>query len=142
MKIRKLKGDQCVNDDVLASSYDDVVAMCQMITVLKEARDVSQSIRESEDFQGRCNDAIIALANKVLETHVEKFYEPDTKRFRVAYDVKRSGVHTMEVDAETEADATNVVRAKLLKMKYSEFDGMKTDFIAADVVEAKEMTNG
>lgn len=129
MKIKKLKGDW----------RNDAMVMCQMIVALKEARAVSSACMGCEEFQSRSADAILALANRLMEEHVEKFYEPDMKRFKVTFDVKRSGVHTMEVDAETEDDAKNLVRNKLEQMEASEFDDMKTDFIAAEVFESEEM---
>lgn len=129
MKIKKLKGDW----------RNEAMLMCQTIGALKTARDVSMGVADNADFQVRCSSAIFALANRLMEEHVERLYAPETKRFRVTYDVKRSGVHTMEVDAETEDDAKNLVRNKLEQMEASEFDDMKTDFIAAEVFESEEM---
>lgn len=129
MKIKKLKGDWS----------GDTLAMCQMINALDRARIVSNACADNADFQNRCTDAIVALASRVLEDSVELSYEPEMKRFRVTYDVKRSGVHTMEVDAETEEDAKNLVQSRLERMEESEFDGMKTDFLAAEVFEAEEV---
>lgn len=69
----------------------------------------------------------------------EAHLEPKKRRFRVEYDVKRSGNHSMEVEAETEEDARNMVQNKLDQMEDSEFDDMRTDFLAADVFDAEEV---
>ena len=129
MKIKKLKGDW----------RNDAMVMCQTISALKTARDVSMGAADNGDFQVRCSNAIFALANRLMEEQVERFYEPDMKRFKVTFDVKRSGVHTMEVDAETEEDAKNIVQNRLKQMEESEFDGMKTDFLDAEVFESEEV---
>ena len=130
MKIRKLKGDW----------RNEAMLMCQTIGALETAMNrVAPTVKDRDDFQRRCADAILALANRLMEEHVEKFYEPDMKRFKVTFDVKRSGVHTMEVDAETEDDAKDLVRNKLDQMEASELDDMKTDFIDTDVFDAEEM---
>ena len=132
MKIKKLKCDW--GGDALS-----VGALADVIVALNVAQNsTAPSLDGSCEFQSRCSTAIIALADHILEK-IEQNYAPDMKRFKVTFDVKRSGVHTMEVDAETEDDAKNLVRNKLEQMEASEFDDMKTDFIAAEVFESEEM---
>ena len=132
MKIKKLKCDW--GGDALS-----VGALADVIVALNVAQNsTAPSLDGSCEFQNRCSTAIIALADHILEK-IEQNYAPDMKRFKVTFDVKRSGVHTMEVDAETEDDAKDLVRNKLEQMEASEFDDMKTDFIAAEVSESEEM---
>ena len=132
MKIKKLKCDW--GGDALS-----VGALADVIVALDVAQNsMAPSLDGSCEFQARCSTAIIALANHILEK-IEKNYAPDMKRFKVTFDVKRSGVHTMEVDAETEDDAKDLVRNKIEQMETSELDDMKTDFIAAEVLESEEM---
>lgn len=132
MKIKKLKCDW--GGDALS-----VGALADVIVALNVAQNsTAPSLDGSCEFQNRCSTAIIALADHILEK-IEQNYAPDMKRFKVTFDVKRSGVHTMEVDAETEDDAKNLVRNKLEQMEASEFDDMKTDFVAAEVFESEEM---
>ena len=132
MKIKKLKCDW--GGDALS-----VGALADVIVALNVAQNsTAPSLDGSCEFQNRCSTAIIALADHILEK-IEQNYAPDMKRFKVTFDVKRSGVHTMEVDAETEDDAKDLVRNKLEQMEASEFDDMKTDFIAAEVFESEEM---
>lgn len=132
MKIKKLKCDW--GGDALS-----VGALADVIVALNVAQNsTAPSLDGSCEFQARCSTAIVALADHILEK-IEKNYVPDMKRFKVTFDVKRSGVHTMEVDAETEDDAKDLVRNKLEQMEASELDDMKTDFIAAEVFESEEM---
>lgn len=132
MKIKKLKCDW--GGDALS-----VGALADVIVALNVAQNsTAPSLDGSCEFQDRCSTAIVALADHILEK-IEQNYAPDMKRFKVTFDVKRSGVHTMEVDAETEDDAKDLVRNKLEQMEASELDDMKTDFIAAEVFESEEM---
>ena len=132
MKIKKLKCDW--GGDALS-----VGALADVIVALNVAQNsTAPSLDGSCEFQNRCSTAIIALADHILEK-IEQNYAPDMKRFKVTFDVKRSGVHTMEVDAETEDDAKELVRNKLDQMEASELDDMKTDFIDSDVFDAEEI---
>ena len=132
MKIKKLKCDW--GGDALS-----VGALADVIVALNVAQNsTAPSLDGSCEFQNRCSTAIIALADHILGK-IEQNYAPDMKRFKVTFDVKRSGVHTMEVDAETEDDAKDLVRNKLEQMETSELDDMKTDFIDTDVFDAEEM---
>ena len=132
MKIKKLKCDW--GGDALS-----VGALADVIVALNVAQNsTAPSLDGSCEFQNRCSTAIIALADHIL-AKIEQNYAPDMKRFKVTFDVKRSGVHTMEVDAETEDDAKDLVRNKLEQMETSELDDMKTDFIDTDVFDAEEM---
>lgn len=134
MKIRKLKGDW--------RSNDDVVAMCRMINALDRARIVSNACADNAGFQNRCVDAIVALANRLVEERVERFYEPETRKFTVTFDVKRSGCHAMTVDAKDEAEAKAKAEERLRGFADSWFNARETSFVAADVVEAKEVQDG
>ena len=132
MKIKKLKCDW--GGDALS-----VGALADVIVALDVAQNsTAPSLDGSCEFQARCSTAIVALADHILEK-IEQNYAPDMKRFKVTFDVKRSGVHTMEVDAETEDDAKNLVRNKLEQMEASELDDMKTDFVDSDVFDAEEI---
>ena len=114
-------------------------ALANVIVALDVARrSTAPSIDGSGEFQDRCATAIIAVADQILEK-VERNYEQDLKRFRVSYDVKRAGNHTMEVDAETKEDAENLVQNKLDQMENREFDDMKTEFLAAEVFDSEEI---
>ena len=132
MKVRKLAKDVWGDDSAA------IGALANVIVALDVAQNsTAPSLDGSCEFQARCSTAIIALADSILEK-IERNYAPGMKRFRVTFDVKRSGVHTMEVDAETEDDAKDLVQSRLEQMEASEFDDMKTDFLAADVFEAEE----
>ena len=132
MKIKKLKCDW--GGDALS-----VGALADVIVALDVAQNsTAPSLDGSCEFQARCSTAIVALADHILGK-IEQNYVPDMKRFKVTFDVKRSGVHTMEVDAETEDDAKDLVRNKLEQMEASELDDMKTDFIDSDVFDAEEI---
>lgn len=133
MKIRKLTEDNWGGDSLSMGALADVIVALNIAQT-----STAPSLQDSKEFQGRCATAIVAIANQILGK-VERFYAPETKRFRVTYDVKRSGVHTMEVDAETEEDARNLVQNKLSQMESGEFDDMKTDFLAAEVFESEEV---
>lgn len=134
MRIRKLKDDW---------NYG-IPVMCQMIIALKEARAVSPACMGSGEFQSRSADAILALADKLMEDHVERFYEPETKKFKVTYDVKRSGTGELVVEAKDEAEAKAKAESLLRNdpLVHETLDDLPTDFVAADIVEAKEVRDG
>ena len=133
MKVRKLAKD-VFGDDSAA-----IGALANVVCALDIARNsTAPSLKDSGEFQERCATAIVAIADNILGK-IERNYAPEMKRFRVTFDVKRSGVRSMEVDAETEEDAKDLVQDKLEQMEESEFDGMKTDFLAADVFETEEV---
>lgn len=135
MKIRKLDG----------KNWGPSLCACEMaalgttILALDRAQNsTAPSLPNSHEFQERCAAAIVALANQIVE-NVERHYVPETKRFRVQFDVKRVGNLEMTVEAETEEDAKNLVQNKLDAMERSELDGMKTDFLEAGVYEVEEV---
>lgn len=134
MKVRKLKGDW----------RNEAMLMCQMIVALKTARDVStayhdgNNVSTSGGFQCRCNDAVVALANRLMEDHVERSYEPDTKKFLVTYDVKRSGTGKLVIEAKDEAEAKARAESQLKELDDDWFDTMETGLDGVDVVEARE----
>lgn len=131
MKIRKLKGDW----------RNEAALMCQTIDALWNAQVASRSCSGSGDFQVRCNDAILALANKLMEEHVERFYETETKKFKVTYDVKRSGTGELVVEAKDEAEAKAKAESQLRNdpLVHETLDDLPTDFVTAGIVEAKEV---
>ena len=132
MKIRKLKGDW----------RNEAMLMCQMIVALKEARAVSPACMGSGEFQSRSADAILALANKLMEEYVEPLYVPEAKKFLVTFDVKRSGTATTVVEAKDEAEARAIAQSNLGKTADAHFDEVPTEVVATDVVEAKEYRDG
>lgn len=133
MKIRKL------NDDW---NYG-IPVMCQMIVALKEARAVSPACMGSGEFQSRSADAILALVNKLMEEYVERFYVPETKKFLVTYDVKRSGAGELVVEAKDEVEAKAKAESQLRNDLGPDWlDKRKTELVAADIVDAKEYRDG
>ena len=132
MKIRKLKGDW----------RNEAVLMCQTITALKVARDVSMGVPDNADFQNRCTDAVVALANRLMEEHVERFYEPETKKFKVTFDVQRSGTFSTVVEAKDEAEAKSIARNAVGRITDVHFDEVPTEVVATNVVNAEEVSHG
>lgn len=133
MKIRKLK------ENPHASGQ-----LCDMIAALTTAREISASVKDAAEFQGRCVDAILALGNQLLVEYVEPLYVPETKRFKVTYDVKRSGTGELVVEAKDEAEAKAKAESLLRNdpLVHETLDDLPTDFVAADIVEAKEYRDG
>lgn len=130
MKIRKLAVD---------ALGCDAAALANVIVALDVARrSTAPSLDGSGEFQDRCATAIVAIADRILE-RIERNYEKDLKRFRVSFDVKRVGNHTMEIDAETKEDAEASVQNKLDQMSARELGDMKTDFLAAEVFDSEEV---
>ena len=133
MKIRKLEKDVSGDDSAALGALANVVVALDVAR-----RSTAPSLDGSGEFQDRCTTAIISVANHILEK-IERNYRQDLKRFRVSFDVKRVGNHMMEVDAETKEDAENLVQNKLDQMENREFDGMKTEFLAAEVFDSEEV---
>lgn len=95
----------------------------------------------SEDglLHERCRRVLVANALHILKREESWLVEePEKKRFRVTYDVKRSGSQEMVVKAENEAEARNLVQDILNKSDASSFDNVQTEFIAAEVYKANE----
>lgn len=87
----------------------------------------------------RCRRVLVANTLHILQREESWLVEePAKKRFRVTYDVKRSGSQDMVVEAENEAEARNLVQSILNKSGASSFDEVKTEFVAAEVYEANE----
>lgn len=137
MKIRKIEGIDKSKKLCLA----EMAAIGQTIVALKEARAVSAAYQGPGEFRGRCADAIVALANTVLED-VESRYAPETRAFKVTFDVKRSGCHVMVVNAADEAEARQIALHRLEDTDDAILDQMKTEVVATDVVDAVEVSDG
>lgn len=117
--------------------------LCDMIAALTTAREISASVKDATEFQGRCVDAILALGNQLLVEYVEPLYVPETKKFLVTYDVKRSGTGELVVEAKDEAEAKAKAESQLRNDLGPDWlDKRKTEFVAADIVDAKEYRDG
>ena len=133
MKIRKIK------EDAWGDDFSAIGALANVIVALDVARSsTAPSLDGAGEFQNRCATAIVAVADRILE-RIERNYEKNLKRFRVSFDVKRVGNHTMDVDAETKEDAENLVQNKLDQMENREFEDMKTELLAAEVFDSEEI---
>lgn len=94
---------------------------------------------EDELLHERCRRVLVANVLHILKREESWLVEePEKKRFRVTYDVKRSGSQDMVVEAETEEEARSVVQDILNKSDASSFANVHTEFIAAEVYEANE----
>ena len=138
MKIRKIEGIDKSKKLCLA----EMSAIGTTILALDRAQNsTAPMLANSKGFQLRCANAIIALANTVLED-IESRYAPETKKFKVSYDVKRSGVHTMVVEARDSREARAIAERELGRMPEDEFQKLNTEFVACDVVDSEEVVDG
>ena len=133
MKIRKLNEINWGGDSLSMGALADVIVALDIAQ-----NSTAPSLPDSKEFQGRCATAIVALASQILDK-VERYYAPETKRFRVTYDVKRSGCHAMEVEAKDEDEAEQIALHRLEDTDEACLDGLETEIVATDVVEAVEV---
>lgn len=131
MKVRKLKENPHACGQ-----------LCDTIAALTTAREISASVKDATEFQGRCVDAILALGNQLLVEYVEPLYVPETKKFLVTYDVKRNGIGELVVEAKDEAEAKAKAEVQLEGFDDDWFNGRETDLTGVDVVDAKEYRDG
>lgn len=94
---------------------------------------------EDELLHERCRRVLVANTLHILQREESWLVEELKKRrFRVTYDVNRTGSQDMVVEAENDAEARNLVQSILDKSGASSFDNVKTEFVDAEVYEAKE----
>lgn len=131
MKIKKIE-----NLESHKLCLSEMSAVAQVILALDKARSSTAPVVEDPgEFQRRCSDAIIALADMVLGD-VESHYAPEKRRFRVTYEVKRSGTHSMEVEADSPEAAERAAQASLDRNDM--LDELHTEVLAADVRDVEE----
>lgn len=127
MKTRKFKDAERLGDSWVKETIGSLLKV--------KANAGDPKVRE------RCDAAIQALGAVELR-RVESLYLPETKKFKVSFDVKRSGVHTMVVEATDSADAKAKAERRIATMDEDEFQSLGTEFVGVDVVDSDEVVDG
>ena len=87
----------------------------------------------------------ISVMNSVFYgalTDCESRIGPKKRKFCVTFDVKRAGVHTIEVEAEDEREASRIAQETIDTSKQSPATFPSSEFLGADITDIVEADDG